>query len=301
MPDNFKSVDKFDDIDIRMHLGRYILNVVYLRRISNKYAKPIPRHSHCNFELHLQSKGVGHIVTDFGQYDIAAGSVYITGPDVFHAQYFDPDHIMEEFAIGFEFIRNKEEPHSTLHSDDANHLADAILEHPFLLGSDTGLLSDYFVNLFRELKSPRLGSYEAIRSLIILILAAFLRCTSSDDSAITLPEKTLDEKRKFIIETYFLAIKPDMSPEDLAGRLCISVRQLNRIIQQYYNKSFKDKLFESKFESSLTYLSNESYKISQISEIMCFSSEFQFSSQFKKHFGLNPSEYRRRKMSAPPQ
>lgn len=297
MPENYKNVDLFDDIDIRVQLGRHVLNVVYLRRVSNKYSSPIPRHSHCNYELHLQSKGAGHIITDFGKYFIFPGSVYMTGPNVFHAQYFDPNIVMEEYAIGFEFIRSKEDSHGNLHLEDAVNLVNFIVANPFLLGTDSGLVSNYFINLFSVLKSPKLGSYEAMRSLIILIISSMVRFSSNDSPVMKLPEKTLDEKRKFIIETYFLKCKPGMCPEDLASILCISVRQLNRIIKQYYNKSFKDKLFESKFESSLTYLSNESYKINQISEIMCFSSESQFSSQFKKHFGINPSEYRKRKLN----
>lgn len=296
MPPVYKNVDKFDNVDIKIQLGNYVLNVVFLRRVSDKFTKPIPRHSHCNYELHFQSKGLGHTDTDFGDFPIEPGSLYITGPNVFHCQHFDSDKIMEEYNIGFEFIKHKEERSHFFFVEDADNFIEKILSEEFVYGKADDSLKSLFIMLFEQLKNPREGSFEIIKSFIVIILITAFRTSLETTSKIKLPEKNLDEQRKFIIEKYFLFIKPDMSPEDLASQLCISVRQLNRIIKEYYDKSFKDKLFESKFECSLTYLSNPKYKISEISELLCFSNEFQFSNQFKKYFGMTPSEYRKKKL-----
>ena len=297
MPGAFRKVVKYDDIDIKIQIGNYLVNVVYLRTISDKAIGPIPRHSHSSYELHLQTKGTGYIVTDHGTSSIGPGSVYVTGPNVFHSQHFDEDSVMEEYSVNFEFIRNKSDRQHMIHCDDADAVIHNFVSKTFWIGQDNGTLTEYFTRLFTELTHPSIGAYENIKALLTMIITCCSRYYSCDYKNIEFPQKNLDDKRRLIIESYFIRIKEDMNPEELSERLCISVRQLDRIIKQYYGQSFKDKLTQAKIEASLTYLANEAFTISTVSDIMGFTNESYYCKVFKKHFACTPTEYRQRNKS----
>ncbi|MDY2842190.1 MAG: AraC family transcriptional regulator [Candidatus Borkfalkiaceae bacterium] len=72
---------------------------------------------------------------------------------------------------------------------------------------------------------------------------------------------------------------------------------VNRIFKQYMGLSLRAYLTETKLNLSLIYLKTSNHSVTDISEILGFSSQSFFHKQFKNRFGITPSEYRAKNSS----
>ena len=62
----------------------------------------IMRHSHSKnyYEAHLICGGKGTLIADEEVYPLEKGSLFMTGPDVVHAQITDSQDLLEEYCLG---------------------------------------------------------------------------------------------------------------------------------------------------------------------------------------------------------
>ena len=69
----------------------------------------IMRHSHSKnyYEAHLICGGKGTLIADEEEYPLEKGSLFMTGPDVVHAQITDSQDLLEEYCLGFEVKKPK--------------------------------------------------------------------------------------------------------------------------------------------------------------------------------------------------
>lgn len=79
----------------------------------------------------------------------------------------------------------------------------------------------------------------------------------------------------------------------LAEQLSISKRQLERYINKYYGKSFREKLIETKMEHAKWLLLESNLSILKISEIVGYSSETAFFNAFKRENKISPTKFRK--------
>ena len=86
--------------DLSVQLGDYTATLDYAG-CDEPWAWNTVRHSHTNYELHIISRGKGTLVTDEGKFEINGGTIYLTGPGVYHSQYSGADDPMDECALRF--------------------------------------------------------------------------------------------------------------------------------------------------------------------------------------------------------
>jgi len=81
--------------------------------------------------------------------------------------------------------------------------------------------------------------------------------------------------------------------EELAKRLFLSVRELQRYLLENYNRTF----IELKNEARMSYAKNKllytNLSITEISELIGYSTIEHFTNAFKRYFGLSPLKYRK--------
>ena len=81
--------------------------------------------------------------------------------------------------------------------------------------------------------------------------------------------------------------------EELAKRLFLSVRELQRYLLENYNRTF----IELKNEARMSYAKNKllytNLSITKISELIGYSTIEHFTNAFKRYFGLSPLKYRK--------
>lgn len=96
----------------------------------------------------------------------------------------------------------------------------------------------------------------------------------------------------FIESFIFSNYNTDVSLEKLAKELCLSKRQVSRIIQSNFNKSFSVLVSDKRLEIAALIIKNTDEPISTIIEKVNLNNESHFYSIFKKKYGCTPIEYR---------
>ena len=82
--------------------------------------------------------------------------------------------------------------------------------------------------------------------------------------------------------------------EDIANHVHVSAKYLSNIFSKYANCSMRDYIQQSKMNMAQNLLKSSRYGVRDISELLGYSDYFQFSRQFKKHFGVSPVKVKRK-------
>ena len=289
------------DLDFRIRIGALRINVLCIN-----FEAPVPEwgyglHSHSSYELHFIPRGKGELRVNRKRYAITPGTLYLTGPGIFHEQKAERLDPMSEFCINFELLPDRPEtrylPAMLLHERQTML---AILEaNSFWFGQDRFDSIPLFEEIFDEIENSRLGSYARIENLLALAIINALRNFSPAlDSPADLPRKGLHEARRFLIDRYFDQAEAP-AREELAALVGTSIRQLNRILADYYGLSFVDKLNHSRLEKASVLLVSSRTSILEISEELGFSSQGYFSQRFRERFGISPAQFRKKHRTFP--
>lgn len=99
--------------------------------------------------------------------------------------------------------------------------------------------------------------------------------------------KLLNEILSFISEN----INDVITVKTICEKFCISTSTIHSLFKKNTNNTVKNYINELKLNKSKELIKNSSYTISEISEIIGFSSIHYFSKKFKSRFGVSPREY----------
>jgi transcriptional regulator GlxA family with amidase domain len=89
-----------------------------------------------------------------------------------------------------------------------------------------------------------------------------------------------------------------LSPAEIAAKVSISTRQLERLFAKYLNASPKSYYTKLRLENARSMLQQTDMRIVEIALANGFSSQGHFSKAYKKHFGESPNQERRRAAAA---
>lgn len=143
-----------------------------------------------------------------------------------------------------------------------------------------------------EKRRPLFCSYAKIQGLftqLIVLLTRSLQDNPNQEG--NLPSRVNDERRILIIEQFFANYQKNLTIEMLASQLHLSPRQTNRILNRYYNKTFKKKLLETRIEVSKFLLRTSNLPVEQIADYVGYTTSY-FFRFFSKNTGMTPAAYR---------
>lgn len=281
-----------DDFDIKLSFGRVCINVLWLRTGGFDSTTHINTHCHSSYELHLIPYGSGIVYVNGKTFSIGKDTLYLTGPDVYHEQIVVPEDPMEEYCINFELTGGTNRRRNNLH-EDIDIIPDIIRKTKFWLGKDTHGCCDLFDKIMREMDNKYLGYCTSIQNYLTQIFINISRNFSGNiRSGCSLPIKDKNALRRIIIDKYFNEVDKKLSINDLSEKVGLSVRQLNRIMLEYYNMSFNDKLEKTRMMVASDLLKNTTLSIKEISERVGIGDPSYFSRVFKKFWGCAPSRFR---------
>lgn len=262
-------------------------------------------HVHACFELLLCRKGDGYQFIEGTAHAYTDESVFLLAPFVTHAHIGNPDS--DEMRCSVRFIlpegaalsgrcdpslsaaleRLRHETYAFFPATPqivtlANLLTDAVCSSEssalLVLG---GLLSALFSNVFADLVRLYGGGKDAPAP----------RLLSESDSA-----------RRLIIDGFFgQAVDGSARLEDLCEQVHLSQSSLNRVINELYGTSFKQKLIESRIAYIKYYLKYTDLPIRVIAEKTGFAEDNKLSSFFRQRAGISPTQYRQMERASSPQ
>lgn len=276
---------RYRDLNISFRIENAVFTIPSLSH--ERHLRPIPMHAHSknSYELHYISSGCGTVNCGGIKYQAAAGSIFMTGPGVPHEQLSDLDNPMEEYCVYFKIDREGGRKKAVL--------TETFAKTVLWFGSDDGRAWDIISRIFSELEALNPGRELMIESLIIQLVLTMVRLYSSGGEARETAQKsTAGDLTYLIIEETFLYDYNTATLSSLAEKLGLGIRQTERLLKKHYNMSFSKKKTEARMFAASTLLRESERSVSEISELVGYSSCEHFCSAFKKYSGLTPGEYR---------
>ena len=289
----------YTDMDIRFSMDG--VSIRALNIVLEYFDHALPSHSHGNgcYEIHYVPSGFGKLKVggnyrEFAKaeatepiYDVTPNTLFVTGPHVEHFQAPVPPDPMREYCVYLKI-------HNSSRKKTSSPVLDAFTSIPFWIGKDTQGIHTLMRQLFDELSHRYTGYQNQVELLLSQLLIYTVRNYEQCRLSLTeFSKNNLTDSKSVIIEEYFLYEYQNLSLADLADRLKLSTRQTQRLLMEYYGKTFQQKKTEAKMSAAVVLLSDKTRSITSIAEDLGYSSAEHFSSAFRKYCQQSPREYRR--------
>lgn len=249
----------------------------------------IPSHTHGSgcYEIHYIARGYGTVLLAGRRYELEPGVLYVTGPQVVHAQLPRPDEPMDECCV---YLRA--EPLRAPEPEEQEHgtLLARFLAQTCWLGEDVPEIEAVLRQLLDELKGRRQGYRLQIEALLRQLLVLLVR--SYAGAAAEGPAPAEPGGPQMLLEEYFLYGYRTLTLPQLAGRLNLSPRQTERLLRQEFGRTFSQLRLEARMSAAALFLTQTDWQITRIADEVGYSSAEHFTAAFTRHQGQSPRQYR---------
>ncbi len=152
-------------------------------------------------------------------------------------------------------------------------------------------LNDIFTTSLEHKEASVVGSDQLIRQYLCELLIMLLRQSAPGAQLRSFTANNSSQMLN-IIENYMMDhIAESMTIDSLVKYSGLNRMGVNRLFKSSYGISPIQHFIRMKIEVAKTHLREDNYNISQISELLGYSSVHYFSLQFKKITGMSPTEY----------
>ncbi len=281
-----------EQTEFKLKLGQ----LIFYFSLRDSFIEPyittnIQKHNHISFELVYIDSGLCNFIANGVKYQVEPNNYYVVGPNVYHSQ--KAANQIKKIVIKFKIeTNNKYDETTPVHEYEL--IRNVYLNLDFFVTKDDGTLLRIIEQIKHELINPIVGYYSNVCSLLSQLTIKITRDYYANkiqkcyiNPTISL-EYRISEIENFLLENYINRV----SILDLANRLHLSKRQVERIMKKEFKMSFKQKIVQKRIELAKTLLETTDDSIKKIAEKIGYDS-YQFSSIFKKKVGITPTEYRK--------
>ena len=231
---------------------------------------------HSYWELTYVDKGELSTTIDRVSYHLKQGDLIFYAPMQFHTQ-----STFEKISSSYLTINFKM---------NFNH-ADLLCNKIFSLKRDS-----YFIvtKLIEELSNDNLYSNDLSLCYLKQLIIQMLRLDNSHfhSKPTTHMQQTYENELLNDILLYIdNNIYEKISVSTLCEHFCISTSMLHSLFRKNMNNTAKNYINELKLSKSKELIRNSTHTLSEISEMLGFSSIHYFSKKFKSYFNISPTEY----------
>ena len=237
----------------------------------------VERHTNLQNELHIVLEGECKIDVDDFEYTLQRDIALIIPKNKFHS-LFGKNGAFLHFTVSFELFKNGEE----LIPD---------FSKVTLLPKDIELCYD----IIKESQGNTPFSRQRVFAMYTLLLTSLFKNLSIFKSGAGEKLERFDD-RYFVIDDFFETnLNKNCTEGELAKRLHISPRQLNRVLVSNYGATFRVKLTNARMDRAKWLLRTTDMDIEHICDAVGFNSQTSFYKAFKKHCNTTPLKYRKDK------
>ncbi len=240
-------------------------------------------HTHHYYELFFVERGKLTVVFAERTLFLSPGDILVIQPEVLHyTESGDSDMARYAFELSFD---EKGKPDGSLQR---------------LFGSDTPFsvkncdeIKVAFARLRAYYESGHSEKKQLMTSCLHEILYLCKEIYEQKERAISDNTYSNRESREFQIESYMsLNFAGDPSLDQLSQMLFLSNQQTNRVINQMYGRSFRKQIVYLRMKNAARLLETTKLKVTDIAEMVGYSSFHGFYGAFIKAFSVTPMEYR---------
>ena len=238
---------------------------------------PVSYHGSDTIEINYIRHGYGKVIINEKEYNIKSGTYFVIPEFVSYS--IIPIGPIDIYSVYL------------LVDAKAGFKSYLPLLKQYYIGNDNNELVIDFDDLCSELKNLKFGYNEIVTSIFKKIIVKLLRNENIEEERLS-HYKT--ESLQYDIENIITNEFSTITLNDLAERLHISSRELQRYLLKNYKKSFNDLKTEAKMNFAANKILYTDIKISELYESVGYSTPEHFSYAFKKYFDLSPLEYRQK-------
>lgn len=208
-------------------------------------------------------------------YSIKEKEIILYGPHQFHNQYVDTNHVCAYMTIMFEMNPTDYEKiiNRTFH---LHRQLNPIMQNIMKVTTNEGVLSDQLLLVY-------------LRELILQLM----RYDSIEPQALSMPAQQSFEDE--LLNEIVVYIKENLNTPLTVESICQQFSMSRSTLQSLFKKNLdiapKQYINEAKLAKSKLLIKENCYTLSEVSDILSYTSIHYFSRTFKKRFGITPSEY----------
>jgi len=259
-----------------LHVGKSKYRLV--RIVDENFTQDIGGHRHGvqSYEIHYCTRGSGELSTESNSYPLSQGTLYVTGPNVWHRQLVDKKNPLGEICVFVELITKGSDILSA--SFNSTH---------FWIGRASSAIKEIFELLYGLLDKNSVYSREMRTHLSELIITELSHLYSKNFVAAA--KDTPDDKKLVIIDESFIYDYSNITINELADRIGLSVRQTQRVLKQFYGVTFREKCMKSRLEAAYIMLKNGK-SVSQVATDVGYADTPAFIRAFKNMYKKTPAQ-----------
>ncbi|WP_159886616.1 AraC family transcriptional regulator [Paenibacillus puerhi] len=302
--------DALERLDLRIRWGHYEIRVLRFHLTSFASGKTCSFHKHAEFEFHFIPSGAGKVILIDQPYELSEGMLYVTGPGVMHYQEAHTEASMEELCLHIDIVDRSAGIVDGLESGvdrweiaEAEDCVSKLQALPLVPTLDVHQAMPCFLEAYRACCDNYSGSYTTIKQCIVQILLRTVRAYDDGKLPLDLPERDVNASRyRFALQYIRSNYACPLTLEDVADKLHISSRQLQRVLKIYHpTSSFRSIVEDIRLEAVCRKLDETDLPVERIAVLEGFANGNYLHAVFRKRFGMTPSQYRgRRTPSAVP-
>jgi AraC-like DNA-binding protein len=251
--------------------------------------------SHDFWEIVYADKGGLAVKTDNREFTLTRGEIVFHKPNEFHAHSAAPSEPPNIFIITFECkseaMRYFENKRLKLPSELKVYIKNIIVEAKRTFKMDE---QNPFITDMKAVETPTLGGQQLIRTNLEQLLIMLLRSESrkkASDAVFLFSEDYPDALIGEIVRILTENIYGNIRVADLCYKLHFSKTYLYRVFTQKIGCPVKTYYSKLKIEEAKRLLRQNEHALSEIADMLRFSTLAHFCNSFKKHTGMTPSQY----------
>lgn len=251
--------------------------------------------SHDFWELVYLDSGNATIVADNRSFKLRQGEAFFHKPNEHHNIYTDDD-FANSAIITFECkSRNLKSIAGRVIKFDEyeKRLLNKIINEAKI--SYTDKLNELYLTKMTKKTSAPFGAEQIIKNCIELLIISLIRTSQNTDYSVnelgvnTGSDKIVESIHAILQEK--LNIACNINLDEISYKLGFSKSYIKSQFKKKTGHSIIQYYIDLKIDKAKKLLSQQKYTISEIADILGFSSVYYFSRQFKSHTDMSPSEY----------
>ncbi len=262
---------------------------IYLYQLGEMICQPttvVAAHEQMFYEIMYVISGHGVVIHDDEKMQVQKGDCVLSFPGDLHQIESNPKDALRYGFVAFM-------------DDGTGKIFPTIFEemHRVFDGMGRRLMNmpqqnNFFFKLFSELNSEEFFTLEMIGICIASFLVEAIRTYKKENSIYYSPQIKNESLLTYQIIAYLNGhIFEIKNLNQLAEVFNYNYRYITRCFKNQTGESLNDYFIRNRMNYAKELL-NEKYSVTQISELLSYSSIHVFTRCFKKHFGYTPTEYR---------
>lgn len=252
-----------------------LLNVTSSRYGGDWHSVP---HTHNHTELFYIVSGKGQFLIQDQLYPVDVNHLVIINPNVTHTEVSLNAQPLEYIVLGIDGIELATTANSNGQFYILNHL-------------ESAEISSCLRNMLREMELKNTGYKDICQAYMEILIIRLMRTTSL--AVQTEPSGTSGNRQCAVVRRFIdLHFKESLTLEQLADEAHMNKFYLSHTFKREYGVSPINYLISRRISESKYLLTETDLSMSQIAQLLGFSSLSYFSQAFRKSQGISPMEFR---------